>query len=218
MSEESAGKRKIDWEAIEREYRAGRMSLREIGKSYGLSDTAIRKRALRDGWDRDLSAKVAARAEALVRKHAVCAEVRSSQKASEREQLEASAEALKDVLLGHRADIRKAREVVKALLQRLEGVAGADDASIQALIIAVGQNDPAGARGLAKILGLPNLVGSVKGLTDALKTVIGLERQAFGLKDGAEAPLPGDSGVSSAMSAMERDALRDFLAARVPTA
>lgn len=207
----------VDWEAVEREYRLGVRSLREIGQEYGVTEGGIRARARKNGWDRDLSAKVAARAETLVRKEAVRSELRSTQVANERALVEASAEALKDVLLGHRADIRKAREVVKNLLRRLEGVTNAEEMDIQSLILAVGQNDPAAANGLAKVLSMPNMVQSVKGLTDALKNVIGLERQAFGLKDGESDRPPGDGGGSPAMSNIERDALREFLAARAPT-
>ncbi len=42
----------IDWKSIERDYRAGVMSVREIAKWYGLSDTAIHKKAKADGWTR----------------------------------------------------------------------------------------------------------------------------------------------------------------------
>jgi len=43
---------KPDWEAIETAYRAGALSLREIGAQYGVTEGAIRKRAKRDGWVR----------------------------------------------------------------------------------------------------------------------------------------------------------------------
>jgi uncharacterized protein YjcR len=49
---------KPDWEAIETAYRAGMMSLREIAAQHGISEGAIRKRAKRDDWSRDLAAKV----------------------------------------------------------------------------------------------------------------------------------------------------------------
>ena len=39
----------IDWEKIEREYRAGQLSVVEIGRQHGISHTAINKRAKRDG-------------------------------------------------------------------------------------------------------------------------------------------------------------------------
>lgn len=52
--------RKIDWEGIQREYRAGQLSLMEIARQFGLSDTAIRKRAKQDNWKRDLSGEIRA--------------------------------------------------------------------------------------------------------------------------------------------------------------
>lgn len=42
----------IDWAGIERDYRAGIMGIREIARWYGLSDTAIHKKAKADGWER----------------------------------------------------------------------------------------------------------------------------------------------------------------------
>lgn len=45
-------KRPVDWAEIERDYRTGTMSIRELAAWYGLSDTAIRKRAKKEGWER----------------------------------------------------------------------------------------------------------------------------------------------------------------------
>lgn len=42
----------IDWAGVERDYRAGVMSIREIAKWYGISDTAIHKKAKAEGWVR----------------------------------------------------------------------------------------------------------------------------------------------------------------------
>ena len=47
----------IDWEAVERDYRAGILSVREIGAKCGCTHTAINKRAKRDGWERDRAAR-----------------------------------------------------------------------------------------------------------------------------------------------------------------
>ena len=52
-----------DWEKIEADYRAGIKTLRQIAGEHGVSHVAINKRAKRDGWSRDLSAKIAAKAE-----------------------------------------------------------------------------------------------------------------------------------------------------------
>jgi hypothetical protein len=56
----------IDWDAMEGEYRINKRTLRDIAADYGCTEGAIRKQAKKLGWERDLSAKVAAKAEALV--------------------------------------------------------------------------------------------------------------------------------------------------------
>ncbi|EIV5186955.1 terminase small subunit [Serratia marcescens] len=41
---------KPDWAAIAREYRAGQLSIRALAEKYGISDTAIRKKAKAEDW------------------------------------------------------------------------------------------------------------------------------------------------------------------------
>ena len=48
----------IDWESVEREYRAGQLSIREIAVQYKCTHTAINKRAARYEWTRDLTEAV----------------------------------------------------------------------------------------------------------------------------------------------------------------
>lgn len=48
-----------DWERIEADYRAGIKTLRQIADDHGITHGAINKRAKRDGWSRDLSARLA---------------------------------------------------------------------------------------------------------------------------------------------------------------
>lgn len=55
---EQAEPERRDWASIEREYRAGQLSLRAIAAQHGVSHEAIRKRANRDGWERSLADKV----------------------------------------------------------------------------------------------------------------------------------------------------------------
>lgn len=45
-------KKPVDWAEIERDYRTSSMSVREIARWYGITETAIRKRAKKDGWAR----------------------------------------------------------------------------------------------------------------------------------------------------------------------
>jgi predicted transcriptional regulator len=43
----------LDWTAIKGHYLAGQRSVRSIAVEFGITETAIRKRAKRDGWTRD---------------------------------------------------------------------------------------------------------------------------------------------------------------------
>lgn len=51
---------KPDWEAIERAYRAGSLSIRAIGELHGANHATILKRAKKHGWERDLTEQVRA--------------------------------------------------------------------------------------------------------------------------------------------------------------
>ena len=120
---------KPDWEAIETAYRAGVMSLREIASQHGISEGAIRKRAKRDDWSRDLNAKIQQKADDLVRKQEVRKQVRSEVTFNERVLIEATAEVIANVRMEHRGDIKRARQITNALFDEL----GAECADVSAL-------------------------------------------------------------------------------------
>jgi phage terminase small subunit len=54
----SEGKRRVDWDRIEQDYREGVSTLREIAARHDVTHGAINKRAKRDGWTRSTVAKV----------------------------------------------------------------------------------------------------------------------------------------------------------------
>lgn len=110
---------KPDWEAIETAYRAGVMSLREIASQHGISEGAIRKRAKRDDWSRDLNARIQQKADDLVRKQEVRKTVRTKTELTERVLIEATAEVIASVRMEHRGDIRRARELTNTLFDEL---------------------------------------------------------------------------------------------------
>ncbi|MGB3254390.1 hypothetical protein [Buttiauxella gaviniae] len=181
---------KPDWEAIESAYRAGLMSLREIASQHSISEGAIRKRAKRDDWSRDLQAKIQERAEDLVRKKEVRKQVRSEGSVSERVLIEATAEVIATVRMEHRGDIRRARELTNTLFDELAGECG-DVAALEQLGEMMRSPDDKGMDKLNdiyhKIISLPSRVKSMKDLSDSLKTLIGLEREAYSIENKAEA-------------------------------
>lgn len=180
---------KPDWEAIETAYRAGVMSLREIASQHGISEGAIRKRAKRDDWSRDLAAKVKERADDLVRKAEVRKQVRSEVTLNERVLIEATAEVIATVRMEHRGDIRRARELTNMLFDELAGECG-DVAALEMLGDLMRRVDDKGQDKLNdlyhKIISLPSRVKSMKDLSDSLKTLIGLEREAYSIENKAE--------------------------------
>ena len=62
-----AARSSTDWEAIERDYRAGAKSVREIAKAHSVSDTAIRKKATAQGWVRSGEVRTTANQAALIK-------------------------------------------------------------------------------------------------------------------------------------------------------
>lgn len=177
-----------DWERIEIEYRAGVQSIRQIAQAFGVSDGAIRKRAKTQEWTRDLNGKIHAKAEAIVRTQVVRTEVRNSPeyKATEKETIDANANLIAAVQMNQRKDIQRARNLCNGLFDELEHLIGLDNiALLQDFGEVMRKEDDKGQDRLNdlyhKIIQLPNRVKSMKDLGDTLKTLIGLEVQAYGL-------------------------------------
>ena len=182
-----------DWEKIEVDYRAGIKTLRQIAGEHGVSHVAINKRAKRDGWSRDLSAKIAAKADELVTKGAVTNAVTTESRISEREIIDANAQAIVSVRLSHRRDIQRSRRITMALLEELEQHTGAENV---ALLEQMGEllrsEDDKGQDKLNdlyhKIISLPGRAKTMKDLGESLRVLVTLERQAFGLDDKDSKP------------------------------
>ncbi|CQJ12964.1 hypothetical protein ACU75N_003255 [Yersinia enterocolitica] len=192
---------KPDWEAIESAYRAGLMSIREIASQHGITHGAINKRAKRDGWERDLKAKIKAKADALVSKREVSTQVSTEKALSERILIEANAEVIANVRMEHRGDIRRAREITNALFDEL-GAECADIESLRKLGELMLDPDENGRDRLNEvyqsIIALPERVKAVKALSDAMKNLIGLERQAYDIGEDK-----GDNVVSKLSDLMD---------------
>ena len=108
----------VDWEGIERDYRAGILTLRQIAETYGTTHVTVFNRAKKEGWDRDLAAKIAAKAEALLNKQSINENLNDS--LSEREVVESNARVVAIVALAHRRDIKGLRELAAKYKDELE--------------------------------------------------------------------------------------------------
>ena len=198
-----AKKKLIDWEAVELHYRAGIRSLKDIGAEYGVSDAGIIKRAKRDGWERDLRAKIQAKAEAKVSASLVSAEVSAQTKASERQIVDANANKIADVRLAHRHDIHRNRAIVARLMDELEAQVGPDNSALLAdlgdMLRSPDENGQDKLNDLyRKIISLPERAKTAKTLAETLRIAVDMERQAFGMDaKGADDDKKGVEAVST---------------------
>ena len=195
MSKETTqAKARTDWERIELDYRAGIKSLREIAEGSGVSHVTVSKRAKQNGWVRDLAAKIQQKADELVNKASVNAPVNKASAVSERETIEANAQAIADVKLGQRKDIQRGRSIVMRLFDELELQAGPDNAALlEQLGEMLRREDDRGQDKLNdlyhKIISLPGRAKTMKDLGESLRVLVLLERQAFGMDDKDSAPV-----------------------------
>lgn len=175
-----------DWERIEQLYRAGVLSVREIGSAHNVSHTAINKRARQHGWERDLQGKIKAKADALVSKAEVSTKVSTEALATERGIVEANAQVIANIRISHRTDIGRYRKLANSLLEELEGMTDNRDLFDQVgeLLRSEDDNGQDKLNDLyQKVISLPSRTKTLKDLGDTLKVLIGLERQAYSIDD-----------------------------------
>jgi hypothetical protein len=182
-----------DWERIECDYRAGLLSVREIAASQGITHGAINKRAKRDAWTRDLAAKIKAKADALVSKREVSSLVSAERVATENAIVDANAQVIANIRIAHRTDINRSRKLVMGLLGELEEQTENIDLYRQLGELMQAPDDK-GVDKLNelyhKVISLGGRTSTMKSLSDSLKTLVTLEREAYGLAVGST----GDEG------------------------
>ena len=175
----AADRHQPDWEAIEREYRAGQLSVREIARQFEISHVAIGKRAKAEDWQRSLGQKV----REAVTNRLVTSEVTSG---NAREAVETAVLRSVEVVRQHRHAIARGRDLTLRLLDELDATTS-HVGELEEAIEAETAGDKTGQRRAAmmKAVGLPSRAGVIKDLSAAAKNWVALERQAFNLDDGS---------------------------------
>lgn len=154
-----AERKQVDWESVERDYSAGLLSLRELSAKHGVSHVAIKKKADKEDWYKNINDKIKDVVEKKVNSLLVNSEV-NSKRASEKEVVEANAQAIVNIKLGHRTSIKKVNSLVESLLDEIETLN--ESKSVE---------------------NLPMRVDVTKKLMDTLKTSIDKEREAYGINN-----------------------------------
>jgi hypothetical protein len=170
-----AERKPVDWEAVEREYRAGQLSVSEIGRQHGVSHTAINKKAKAQGWTRNLAARV---------KEAVSTKLVSDgvSSANARETVEAAAARIVEVVRSHRNDIATGRQIAQAMMAELiEATEHREEIEDEIEIETAGDRNGKRRAMMLRAVALPSRASTLLSLSSAIKNFIALERQAFNI-------------------------------------
>jgi hypothetical protein len=174
-----------DWERIETDYRSGILSLREIAAKDGnVNHVAIKRRAEKLGWTRDLAQKIRSKAADLVTRATVTGDVTAKAAVTEREAVEAGAEAIARARMAHRSDISRGRALAISLLTELE--AETSDIDLFRQLGDMLRNEDRNGQDkrndlYQKIISSAGRIDSMKKLSDTFKTLIALDREAYGI-------------------------------------
>lgn len=189
MPETSAAKRpprySVDWERAEREYRAGQLSVSEIGRLCGVSHTAINKRAKKHGWTRNLASRV---------REEVAARLVSEEAPTDAASVAIAHAAARDVeiIRSHRRDIMSGRDMLRTLLDELRE-STTERESVGETI--EDEKDQRRREAMRRAVSLPGRARVMTDLAGAMKTLVSLERQAFNIDEpppNAASPTVGE--------------------------
>jgi len=204
-----ARKRRTDWDAVERDYRTGRFTLRELETKYEVNNSTISRRADKHGWTQDLSTAIKQATNAKLIQSIVAAECSTAQQ-NAADTVLAAAEVNKQVILGHRKGLQELTSVKRTLLDQIQQAA-AMLPDLAEVIEMVRQPDDNGIDrandALRKAMSRSALVDDLKKLADVDEKVRKGEREAFGLDAGEK---PENEGLA-AMATAELQRLRERL-------
>lgn len=177
-------RQRVDWDALKPHYCAGVRPLREIAEEFGCSDAAIVKHAKKEAWTRNLAAKIQEQADRKVAAALVAAERADSPaaKLTEAVRVEVESEVQARVRVSHRTDINRTKRIANGLLEKLERleITEAPSDAFKATRKT--------ATALPPTVSLKEATGIFKQLVDAQRTLVSMEREAYGIAQLQEDP------------------------------
>lgn len=194
--------RQQDWPYAKAQYEAGIKTIQLIAAEIGVGPTAVYARASNEGWTKNPEARAQHIAELRV-----AADLEEGKKLDiERERAtRVNAEMQARMLVQHRADIGRSRDITQRLWEKIQSMMDNEVDLDDLGDIMRSENERGQGRQndlYRSIIALPGMVDMVKKLSDAMKTQLQLERQAFGVSGVLEdpevpdAPRAGESEIS----------------------
>ena len=181
----------VDWPAIERDYRLGRGSIREIAKRYGVGHQSILRHAKKGRWAQDkapeVNRRVAERLLLIDPKGTMRTsgpgqgEARSSAEVTEAD-IEATVDERVAILREHQRVARDFRQTLTALRRELDEVSEHRDEIADAIENETLDDKTAERRNrMLRAISLQGRAQSAAVLTGGVAKIIAVERQAHGL-------------------------------------
>lgn len=178
--------KKVDWDAMLPDWSAGIKTILELSKEYDVSRAAIVKHWRELGIERDLTAKIKAKADALVTKSLVASQVAALKDVTESEIVDANALNSATIQITERKDVTKSRNIVIKLVNELEDQIDYKE-DYEKLGEMFRNPDQYGNDKLndvyMKTISFSGRVDGMKKLSDSLKTLIELERRVYKIDD-----------------------------------
>lgn len=174
-------RRKTDWDAVERDYRTGKFTLRELADKYGVTHGAIGQQSRKNGWEKDLTEEIRQATNARLVSELVSNEVSKTTQAVSNTVL-AAAEVNARVILGHRTGLQRITNIKNMMLNQIEQAAAQLPDLAEVIEMARNPDENGMDRvndALRKALGRGALVDDLKKLTEVDAQVRKGEREAF---------------------------------------
>lgn len=192
---------RVDWERLRRDYATGRFTDVELGAKHSVHPGTISQKRAEDrradpaSWPVDRSEDVRRASAALLLKTQVNETIAAG---TDAEAVLVAAHMVKDVILGHRNEIREARSVAGRLLSELDATTLNKSrlaAMLETTLEGLGDEDKAAMRRqFQEFMKLHSRVASIQKLADSLQRLQTQERKAFGIRD--------DEGTSNPLDTM----------------
>lgn len=206
-------KTRVDWDGVKALWRTNTLSNQQIANRFECSEAAIRAKAKREDWQRDLADSVRSRikeelvradAESVRASHAHASES-NNKPLSDDEIVAAAALGPVEVVRQHRQDITQARQLASDLFHELRASTALRE-QIEEEIAVVTRDDksPQRRQAMYRAVGLNGRTSALKDMSQAMRNFQTLERQAWNMDEGSKADENDLSGLSDeALAARE---------------
>lgn len=188
MTQDNQQRRRVDWDAVQRDYRTDTLTLRELAVKHGANHATIARRAEREGWKKDLTEAIRQATNTRLIAETVQQKCDSAQQ-NATDAVLVAAEVNTQVILKHRAGLGRLTAIKEKLLSQIEQAAE-QMPDLAEVIEMVRQPDDNGIDrandALRKAMGRGALVDDLKKLAEVDERVRKGEREAFGLDATSE--------------------------------